>query len=69
MKTVEQIHQRDTTAKIIDELIRIGSFGALVSAGILAPGVLIGLKNRSTLSIPSSITANKKEKFAGYSTT
>ena len=44
MKTVEQIHQRDTTAKIIDELIRIGSFGALVSAGILAPGVLIGLK-------------------------
>ena len=44
MKTVEQIHQRDTTAKIIDELIRIGSFGALVSAGILAPGVLVGLK-------------------------
>ena len=44
MKTVEQTHQRDTTAKIIDELIRIGSFVALVSAGILAPGVLVGLK-------------------------
>ncbi|QQS19122.1 hypothetical protein IPL68_03730 [Candidatus Saccharibacteria bacterium] len=44
MKTIEQAHRRDTTAHIIDELIRIGSFGALVSAGLLAPGVLIGLR-------------------------
>lgn len=44
MKTVETIHRKDVTAKMVDEIIRFGSFSAFVSAGLLLPNLVQALE-------------------------
>jgi DNA-binding transcriptional regulator PaaX len=43
MKTIEDVRRHDVTTKIVDEIIRFGSFGVFVSAGLLLPNLVQAL--------------------------